>query len=67
MIVAYLHGLKHCKKKKKVPQLFICLFLRESVSRGGTERGGQRIPSRLWSDGREPNVGLGTVNREITT
>ena len=40
---------------------------RECVSRGEAERGGQRIWSRLYTDSREPDVGLKPMNHEIMT
>ena len=36
-------------------------------SRGGTERGGERIPSRLHAVSMEPDVGLELMNHEIMT
>ena len=39
----------------------------ENVRRGGAERGGQRIRSRLCADSREPDVGLEPTNYEIMT
>ena len=41
--------------------------LREHVSRGGGERGRERIPSRLYAGNTEPNTGLKLTNREIMT
>ena len=48
------------------------LFLRErqSTSRGGAERGGDKeseAGSRLWAVSTEPDVGLELINREIMT
>ena len=40
---------------------------RKTVSRGGTEREGERIPSRLCATSTEPNAGLKLTNREIMT
>ena len=40
---------------------------RERASRGGTEREGERIPSRLRTVIAEPNAGLKPTNREIMT
>ena len=37
------------------------------ASRGGAEREGERIPSRLHAVSAEPNVGLKLTNREIVT
>ena len=39
----------------------------ERASRGGTERGRDRIPSRLRTVREEPNAGLELTNREIMT
>ena len=52
--------------------LNVYLFLRERekgqrVSRGGTERGGQRIRSGLCAESREPDVGLKLTNLKIMT
>ena len=47
--------------------LSVHLFLRESTSKGGAERGGQRIWSRLCADSSEPDVGLELTNCEVTT
>ena len=44
--------------------------MRERASRGGTEREGERIPSRLLAVSAEPDVGLQLIkftNHEITT
>ena len=46
--------------------LFI-LKEREQVSRGGTERGRERIPSRLHTVSTEPDTGLEPTNRGIMT
>ena len=40
---------------------------RERVSRGGAERGRERIQSRLHAVSSEPNVGLDLTNCEIMT
>ena len=43
---------------------------RQSMSRGGAERGGDTEPeagSRLWTDSTEPDVGLELMDREIMT
>ena len=40
---------------------------REQVSRGGAERGEERIPSRLHAMSADPNVGLELTNLEIMT
>ena len=45
----------------------MCIFERESVSRGGAEREGDTAGSRLWAVSTEPNVGLKPMNREIMT
>ena len=37
----------------------------ESTSRGGAERGTQRMESGLCADSREPDVGLELTNHEI--
>ena len=37
------------------------------MSRGGAERGRERIPSRLHAVSPEPHVGLELRNREIMT
>ena len=39
----------------------------DRMSRGGTEREGKRIPSRLHTVNAEPNVGLKLKNCEIMT
>ena len=47
------------------------IFERAQVREGGregvAERGGQRIRSRLFADGSEPDVGLELKNLKITT
>ena len=40
---------------------------RQSISGRRTERGRERIPSRLCTDSAEPNVGLELKNCEIMT
>ena len=46
----------------------ICIYFeRDRVSRGGEERGGDRIPSRLCTVRTEPSVGLDLTNYEIMT
>ena len=40
---------------------------REGESKGGAEREGERIPSRLRIASAEPNVGLKLMNHEIMT
>ena len=40
---------------------------RASMSRGGTDRGRERIPSRLCTVSTEPDVGLKHMNCEIVT
>ena len=40
---------------------------RQSISGRRTERGRERIPSRLCTDSTEPDVGLDPTNHEITT
>ena len=40
-------------------------FERDSTSRGGAEREGERIPSRLCTISTEPDVGLELTNPEI--
>ena len=48
--------------------LNVYLFLeRESTSGAGTERGGQRIRSRLCADSSKPDAGLELMNCEIMT
>ena len=42
-------------------------FEREPVSRGGAEREGERIPSRLWAVSTEPDLGLEPTDHEIMT
>ena len=37
------------------------------MSRGGAERGKERVPSRLHAVSTEPNVGLEHTNHEVTT
>ena len=57
----------------QVPHIFLkgylfILRLRERVQAGkARERGGDRIPSRLYTAGAEPNVGLEPTNHEIVT
>ena len=49
---------------------FKCLFIlreRERASKGGAEREGDRIPSRLHAVSAEPNMGLKPTNCEIMT
>ena len=46
---------------------FFFLFERQSVGRGGAEREGERIPSRLRIVSAEPDVGLEPTNCEIMT
>ena len=49
---------------------YLFIFGRESVRRGGAEREGDaesEAGSRLRAVRTEPDVGLGPVNREITT
>ena len=48
---------------------FIYLFERESeqVSKGGAEKEGEGIPSRLHAVSMEPGVGLDLMNHEIMT
>ena len=43
------------------------MFGREGRREGGRERGGQRIQSGFYTDGREPNAGLKLMNPEIMT
>ena len=45
--------------------MFIYLFLRDRG--GGAETEGERIPSRLYAIGAEPNVALKPANGEIMT
>ena len=52
--------------------LLICIYSerereRERTSRGGAERGRQRILSRLCAVSTEPDVGLEPTNREMMT
>ena len=48
--------------------LFLSLFsLGESTCRGGSERKGERISSRLLTVSKEPDVGLEPMNCEIMT
>ena len=49
---------------------FLSLFTEREKERGrqgGTEREGERLPSRLRADSTEPDVGLRLTNCEITT
>ena len=46
--------------------LFI-YFERERVRRGGAEREGERIPSRLHTVSAKPDAGLKLENRELMT
>ena len=39
----------------------------ENTSRGGAERGRERVPSRLCAVSAEPDVGLELTNRESRT
>ena len=41
--------------------------VRACTGRGRAERGGEKIPSRLCADSREPDVGLKLKKREIMT
>ena len=41
--------------------------VRARASRGGAERGRERIPSRLSTASAEPDTGLEPTNREIVT
>ena len=41
--------------------------MREIVSRGGAEREGDRIPSRLRTVNTEPDVGLDPTDGEVMT
>lgn len=50
--------------------MFIFIFERQSVSRGGAERQGDRefeASSNLWAVSTEPDVGLKLINHIIMT
>ena len=47
--------------------MYLFLRERESARGGGAERGRARIPSRFYTVGTEPDVGLEPTNCEIMT
>ena len=74
--------LKYMVNSSSTYFLNVCLFLRESISRGGAEKGGgQRkgvgrgfelgsvltADSPMWGTNLEPDVGLEVTNCEIMT
>ena len=48
-------------------KMFLFIFERDSISRGGAEIEGQRIRSGLCTDGSEPDVGLELMTCKIMT